>query len=378
MASAAKKNVVNLYYADEEPLENKSSDMREDDPSDESSDKEDDPSDESSDKDLDVIKDCLNDDHIKNNFIDIRIIGAGAFGKVYSVKHRIESKLYALKVVPINMEKVDKNEVEVLASLYHQNIVRYHTCMIIKLREAITNRNLSSASDEIFFKDGNSSACNNNANNGNRSLKSSSTCGNNEEEIIDGCLVIQMELCKKENLRNLIDEKDIFTMEETKRRNIILDIICGVQYIHDQGYMHRDLKPSNVFIGQDNKAKIGDFGFARRNKIPVTDEADGNSPTSKKLSKSIGTSFYVAPEVEKQPSYNYRADLYSLGVMIFELFYEMPWGMERSETLRKIRKRNFEDFIKIENENVRGILESLLNHEPSVRMELKGVIELLS
>ena len=86
---------------------------------------EDENSDESSDKNLHAIEDCLNDETMKNHFMDIRNIGAGGFGNVYSAKHRIDSKSNALKVVSINIEKFDKREVEVLSSLDHKNIIRY-------------------------------------------------------------------------------------------------------------------------------------------------------------------------------------------------------------------------------------------------------------
>ena len=114
MAYAAKKTVVDLNFSDEEPLEIQSSDMMEDE-----------NSDDSSDKDLHVIEDCLNDETMKNHFMDIRNIWAGGFGNVYSAEHRIDRKSYALKDVPINMETFDKREVEVLSSLDHKSIIRY-------------------------------------------------------------------------------------------------------------------------------------------------------------------------------------------------------------------------------------------------------------
>ena len=182
----------------------------------------------------------------------------------------------------------------------------------------------------------------------------------------------------------MIDAEYIFSMEENKRRNIILDVIWGLQHIHDQGFMHRDLKPSNIFIGQDDRAKIGDFGFARNYIVPVTNEADGSSPTSKKagvcFSKNLGTTLYVAPEVRDTTSYDRRADLYSLGMIIFEMFHKMNSGMERIKTLEELRKPNFKDLRKIPEkyQNVRRIVESLLNHEPCMRMELERVITLLT
>ena len=357
----------------------------------------------------DLITYCLHDEHIKEQFTEIQNIGEGGFGSVYAAKNIIDSKRYALKLVPINSKSFEKREVQVLSSLNHKNIIRYYTSWIIKLSLSIVYPRPSSSqeySDGITFENRHSSrfSCNtrrrkeekendkdfkhrnssaDDCRNAPIENESTSTCYSVEEEIIDACLVIQTELCStKTNLKTLIDGQ-LFTMEDDQRRKLILDIIWGLQHIHDKGFMHRDLKPSNIFIGVDKCAKIGDFGLARKYFMPVTSIADdGYSVLEREgnvFSKDLGTFPYVAPEVRDTILYDKRADLYSLGMIIFEMFHKMCSGMERTETLERLRKQNFEDLRKIPEkyENVRQIVKNLLCHEPHMRMDLKMVVSLM-
>lgn len=196
MESAAHNNVVSYFSSEKDVLESQPCDLREDDT-------------ESLDTDLHVIEDCLDDEHIKNHYKDIRKFGEGGYGRVYSAKHKIDKKSYALLFVVINRKTFDKREVEILSSLDHKNIIRYYTSWTIKFRKSIiytTLRSEEDASDNIIFENENSRSCNNNVTYGKESVKSSNKHKSDEEEIIDSCLVIQTELCgTRINLRTMID-----------------------------------------------------------------------------------------------------------------------------------------------------------------------------
>ena len=86
--------------------------------------------------------------------------------------------------------------------------------------------------------------------------------------------------------------------------------ICeGLNIIHDNKIIHRDLTPDNIFIDDNNKIKIGDFGIS---KIITT--------FNKYAKTQIGKSHYLAPEIDKGIEYNNKVDIYSLGCIIYELF----------------------------------------------------------
>ena len=79
--------------------------------------------------------------------------------------------------------------------------------------------------------------------------------------------------------------------------------------IHKNKLIHRDLTPENIFINENNKIKIGDFGVSKR-----------LDTTNQFAFTGTGKHHYNAPEVEKGERYNYKADIYSLGCIIYELF----------------------------------------------------------
>lgn len=125
--------------------------------------------------------------------------------------------------------------------------------------------------------------------------------------------------------------------------------------MHLKGLIHRDLKPGNIFFALDGQIKIGDFGL-------VTDMADipvdpltsssSNSSTNigdfdftnisqKKHTQRVGTSLYMSPEQAKGLPYNYKVDIFSLGLILFELKNFFGTETERYKVLENIRKHIF-------------------------------------
>ena len=113
---------------------------------------------------------------------------------------------------------------------------------------------------------------------------------------------IVMELIEGQSLHDR-PPKD---MEETVR--VAIQVCAALDHAHKQGIVHRDLKPENVLIDSEGTAKLMDFGIARSMASRLTSEGT-----------VAGTVFYLAPEVALGHEYDGRADLYSLGVMLYEL-----------------------------------------------------------
>lgn len=119
----------------------------------------------------------------------------------------------------------------------------------------------------------------------------------------------------------------------------------AVLYVHQKGMMHRDLKPSNIFFSLNGQVKVGDFGL-------VTGSAFtgyGNSYLAlqtlgedhKQHTGNIGSHFYISPELMSCVKYNNKVDIFSLGVIFFELHYPFSTQMERVKELDNLRNKKF-------------------------------------
>ncbi len=101
-------------------------------------------------------------------------------------------------------------------------------------------------------------------------------------------------------------------ISENKALEIFCQILDGVQYAHQKAIVHRDIKPSNIIFEENqNKAKILDFGIA---KILKT-----NTPTQTQAGVKIGTVLYMSPEQVKGENIDIKTDIYSLGVLLYEM-----------------------------------------------------------
>jgi len=90
-------------------------------------------------------------------------------------------------------------------------------------------------------------------------------------------------------------------------------IACGSNYLHSLGLLHRDLKPGNILMSRDGKPKLADFGLATIN------GAGGGQHTV-----AAGTLRYMAPEVMQSTSYGFKADVFSFGIILWQLLVWRP------------------------------------------------------
>ncbi|KAM6379201.1 eukaryotic translation initiation factor 2-alpha kinase 1 [Pluvialis apricaria] len=121
---------------------------------------------------------------------------------------------------------------------------------------------------------------------------------------------------------------------------IFQELLEGVCYIHSMGVMHRDIKPRNIFLhGPDHRVKIGDFGLACKDLLWddagqwfKTERINGLTHTS-----GVGTCLYASPEQLQGSHYDFKSDMYSMGVILLELFQPFGTEMERTEVLTHLR-----------------------------------------
>ncbi|KAG5417920.1 GCN2 [Candida metapsilosis] len=190
-------------------------------------------------------------------------------------------------------------------------------------------------------------------------------------------LYIQMEFCENNTLLNLIEQGLPNNPSEYWR--LFRQLLEAVSYIHSEGFIHRDLKPMNVFIDKSNNIKVGDFGLAKNSQFlsaaPITEQisekVDAVANKNGDLSTVVGTVFYTAPEVSSG-NYDEKVDLFSLGVIFFEMCYPLSTGMERALTLNQLRQRQYPEAWKGVQE--KQIVHQLLDPDPKAR---PGAAELL-
>lgn len=198
-------------------------------------------------------------------------IGAGSFGTVYLGMNPITGELMAVKQIPLPSQNsttdIQKSMIEqqremmLLKQLNHENIVRYYG--------SSTDEN----SVNIFL------------------------------EYVPGGSVQTM-------------LKSYGPFEEPLIRNFIRQVLIGLSYLHGEDIIHRDIKGANILIDIKGTVKIGDFGISRK----VNQIEDESQKKSARRASLQGSVYWMAPEVVKQTAYTKKADIWSVGCLIVEMF----------------------------------------------------------
>jgi serine/threonine protein kinase/beta-lactam-binding protein with PASTA domain len=118
---------------------------------------------------------------------------------------------------------------------------------------------------------------------------------------------IVMEYVEGMSLKDYLAEEGPLEIVEATR--IARDVLAALAYAHRTGLVHRDIKPGNILIGQDDKVQVTDFGIAR---------AEAAS-TMTQTGTILGTAYYLSPEQAQGQQLDGRSDIYSLGVVLYEM-----------------------------------------------------------
>lgn len=124
----------------------------------------------------------------------------------------------------------------------------------------------------------------------------------------DGLIYLAMEFVVGRNLRDVLQEHRTFTPEQAL---VILEpVLSALEAAHAAGFVHRDIKPENILISDDGRVKVTDFGLARSVDTTTTMATQG---------VLIGTVAYLSPEQVERGTADERSDIYSAGVVLFEM-----------------------------------------------------------
>jgi len=176
-------------------------------------------------------------------------------------------------------------------------------------------------------------------------------------------LYISFEFFESKSLREYIKE---FNPDYETKLRLIVQLINGLEYAHKNGIVHRDIKPENILVDVNANLKIADFGLAIG-----TSEMGVTNKTS-----VLGTPSYMSPEQILGEEITNQSDLFSLGIVIFEMFAGFNPFLKKdiNSTINFILNFDIETFDELETlpENIREMVELLLQKEIDIRAKNAG------
>ncbi|KAJ3758340.1 kinase-like domain-containing protein [Lentinula raphanica] len=365
----------------------------------------------------------------KEDWEELELLGKGAFGSVVKARNRIDNRIYAVKKVRLRTTQSDKifREVNALSRLSHRFIVRYYTTWVETSEPSSTapsddSDNESISSNELSdTEDGMTSVPNSHSTRRTTSTedglifslddlddpgaskgsfpsihfsgRSSERIGDEDTDsdgdplaldnlfqpetirpapppLLQRTLYIQMEFVERQTLKERIDEG--LSVEEAWR--LFQQIVDALAHMSNLGILHRDIKLTNIFIDGNGDCKVGDFGLATSS-LAAVDPSDVSPSVilpQADMTLEVGTRLYIAPEVQSRkrgPVNHSKADMYSLGIVFFEMNYAFSTGSERIFVLERLRKPDiqFPATWDTSRTRQREIITWLLQHEPDQR-----------
>lgn len=216
-----------------------------------------------------------------NNWMKGSLIGEGSFGSVYLALHSITGELMAVKQVELpsaaqgtefdqrksTMVTALKHEITLLEGLQHPNIVQY----------------LGTSTDDQYLN-------------------------------------IFLEYVPGGSIATMLRQYNTF--QEPLIRNFVRQILAGLAYLHNSDIIHRDIKGANVLVDNKGGVKISDFGISKRVEASTVLGTSANSGTKGHLHRPSlqGSVYWMAPEVVRQTAHTKKADIWSLGCLVVEMF----------------------------------------------------------
>ncbi|KAJ4467220.1 kinase-like domain-containing protein [Lentinula aciculospora] len=365
----------------------------------------------------------------KEDWEELELLGKGAFGSVVKARNRIDSRIYAVKKVRLRTTQSDKifREVNALSRLSHRFIVRYYTTWVetsepssavasddsdeesdssnvsgtadgmTSVPNSLSPRRTTSTDDGLIFSlddlddpgasRGSFPSIHFSARSSEARIADEDTDSDRDPLALDSLfkpepvrptpllllqrtLYIQMEFVERQTLKERVDEG--LSVEEAWR--LFQQIVDALAHMSSLGILHRDIKLTNIFIDGNGDCKVGDFGLATSSLAAVdpSDVAPRAIAPQADMTLEVGTRLYIAPEVQSRkrgPTNHSKADMYSLGIVFFEMNYAFSTGSERIFVLERLRKTDIQfpatwDPLRTRQ---REIISWLLQHEPDHR-----------
>ena len=253
----------------------------------------------------------------------IKLIGEGSFGEVYLVEDIKTKKQYVLKTIKLNGLNENQyndalKEALIIKNLDHPNIIKLYEAFINKY----PRKNLNLITE---FADG----------------------GDLSDKINK----------MKERQKHLSEDLIL---------DYFIQICLALYHLHNKKIIHRDIKTKNVFLTKNEIIKLGDFGISTQ-LANTWDFAE----TAK------GTLFYIAPEIINNVPYNTKVDIWSLGVLLYELITsELPFQANNLPLLcLKILKGTYSPLPYYVSKGLKDLVKNLLQVDPKKRPTIKEILK---
>ncbi|CAK80454.1 unnamed protein product (macronuclear) [Paramecium tetraurelia] len=249
----------------------------------------------------------------------VDVIGSGAYSSVYKVQRKSDGKVYALKKVKLmdigDREKQNAlNEVRFIASIHHENVVSYKEC---------------------FIEDNNLCIIMEYAEGGDLLQK------------------IQRQIKKQQ----MIPEQEIW--------QVAIQVLQGLRALHHKKILHRDLKCANIFLYENDQVKLGDFNVSKlaKNGLVYT---------------QTGTPYYASPEVWQDKPYDHKADIWSLGCVIYETCaLKPPFRAKDMDGLYKsVLRGQYQPIPIIYSQELVQLIKSMMQVHPANRLDCDKLLQL--
>jgi serine/threonine protein kinase len=227
-----------------------------------------------------TMDELLNKDNPEEIYTDQRVIGAGSYGQVYYARDKFKARDVAIKKMQVDLDDPAlegiRREISLLRFIKHPNIIDYF---------------------DTFY--------------------------------LNNQLWLTMEYMAYGALANLLDYEVNQKMGEPEIAYILEQLLNALNYIHNMHCIHRDIKSDNVLVGENGEIKLADFGLAC--------QLTANKKT--RTDAKVGSAYWMSPECIAG-NYDWKTDIWSLGVLCIELMQGEPplAHMPPDDTIKEIAK----------------------------------------
>ena len=196
-------------------------------------------------------------------------------------------------------------------------------------------------------------------------LKHDNIVNYEEFHIENNEVYIIMEYCEEDLSKKIQRQKNLKQyFEEKQIIDWFIEICEGIKFIHDKKILYKNLNPENIFLTKDNHIKLGDFGIDK-----YLNQTKGK----------IGIGSYLSPEIIKGENYNYKNDIWNLGIILYELTQlKHPFEDKEISYENKIKKIEKGEFFEFVNANysvkILNLIQSLLKVNPNERLNMNDII----